>query len=31
LLSHEQQRSLAPTNDRHDVDRLHPLRRTESD
>ena len=25
LLSHEQQCSLAPTNVRHDADRLHPL------
>ena len=30
LLSHERQCSLAPTNVRHDADRLHPLRRTES-
>jgi hypothetical protein len=31
LLSHERRVSLAPTNVRHDADRLHPLRRTESD
>ena len=31
LLSHEQQCSLAPANDRHDADRLHALRRSESD
>ena len=29
LLSHEQQCSLAPTNDRHGADCLHPLRRSE--
>ena len=31
LLSHEQRCSLVPTNVRHDADRLHPLRCTESD
>ena len=31
LLSHQRQCSLAPTNVRHDADRLHRFRRTESD